>query len=239
MILVDIGNTSIHFGVADKKRIRDFRIDTDKTSLNNIKKIVKTYPDRPIIVCSVVPRVTALFKKLKRKVRIVGRDITVPLASRYNKKQIGQDRLLNAYGARCLYPRSRLIIDFGTATTFDFITAKGEYAGGFIFPGIGLSYKSLSHCALLPDMVGPLSHRLADIPTNTCDSIHKGVREGTALMVNAWVRKYKPWITSGKSLRRGRIVITGGQAPYVLNALDFPFDYEPMLLFKGMLFLAD
>jgi len=239
MILADVGNTSIHFGVVDKKRIRDIRLPAQKASVPAINKIVREFPDRELVICSVVPKITAMFKKLKRKCRIVGRDLSVPIKSLYNKKQLGQDRLLSAFAGRRLYPRARLIIDFGTAITFDFITAKGEYAGGFIFPGIDLSYKALSSCALLPDKIDSLDHRLAKIPTNTCDSIHKGIREGSALTVNAWVKKYKNWISPRSDLSKGKVILTGGQALYVLPYLDFPYIYEPQLLFKGMILAMD
>ena len=238
MILVDIGNTSIHFAVVDKNKIRDFRISTETAGEHVFKKTVRDFPHKKIIVSSVVPSVTARFKKIQRDIVIVGEDMQVPIRSFYNKHQIGQDRLLNAFAAKHFHPKARLVIDFGTAITFDFISSRGAYLGGFISPGITLSYKALSKCALLPKKINRLSHSLPKIPKNTNDSIHKGVREGSALMVSAWVKRYKPWISKKKKLRKENIILTGGQAAYVLDYLDFPFLYEPHLLFKGMIFLV-
>lgn len=237
MILVDIGNTSIHFGAVGKNKIRDFRIPTQTANKKVLTKIVNDYSYREMVVCSVVPSATALLKKIKRGIIVIGKDVHVPIRSLYNKNQIGQDRLLNAFAAKKFYPKARLVIDFGTAITFDFISSRGIYLGGFIAPGITLSYEALSRCALLPKKIIRLSHTPPKIPKNTRDSIHKGVREGSALMVDAWVKKYKLWITKKRKLTKDHIIITGGQAHYMLNYFDFPFVYDPHLLFKGMIFL--
>ena len=236
-LLVDVGNTSIHFGVVDRNKIHDFRILTKAVNSQSLKEIISEFPEREIVVCSVVPSVTALFKGIMKGAVIIGENRKVPITSLYNKIQIGQDRLLNAFAARKFYPKARLVIDFGTATTLDFISCRGKYLGGIISAGITLSYSSLSRCALLPEEIGRLSPHLPKIPGNTSDSIHKGVIEGSALMTCAWVDKYKNWINVKGELQEENVVVTGGQAVYVLKYLKFPFVYEPQLLFKGMLLL--
>ena len=85
-------------------------------------------------------------------VDIIGRDIVVPIKNRYkNPKQVGQDRLVGAYGAMKIYGCPLIVVDLGTAITFDVISPKGEYLGGAIVPGIRLSAESLFlKTALLP-----------------------------------------------------------------------------------------
>jgi type III pantothenate kinase len=240
MILADIGNTSIHFGVEqNNKLIEDFKVSTQNVSKEKIRRVIKRIPHKRTIICSVVPKITSLFKESCKQLIVIGKDVNVPIHCLYNKKQVGQDRLLSVYAAKTLFLDAKLVIDFGTAITFDFISKKGDYLGGFIFPGIKLSYYALSNkCALLPKDIKIDSRVLRKIPRNTQESINKGILEGVSFAINAWVKKYKNWLTKDDSLSKENIVITGGEARLVLKKLDFPYTYEPNLILKGMIFLA-
>jgi len=235
MLLVDIGNTTTHFAVEKEGEIiRDFKVTSHNLTLSRLKNIVSKFSEENIGICSVVPSITTLFKKLKRKVFIVGENITVPMRCIYNKKEVGQDRLVNAFAARNFFPKSRLIIDFGTAITFDFLSSMGDYLGGFIFPGIGLSLKGLSQCALLPKKIKLERKDLSSIiPKNTQESISRGIIEGISLMVEAMVKKYKSFLGKGS-----KVIITGGEAPWLIKEFSFPYVYEPLLIFKGLLILT-
>ncbi len=240
MILIDIGNTTIHFAVEkNSKLVKQFRVPTRTVNAAKIKKIIGSLPAEEIVICSVVPKITSLFRNLKtlKKIAVVGKDINVPIRSLYNKSQIGQDRLLGTFAAKKLFPEVRLVIDFGTAITFDFISGKGDYLGGFIFPGINLLFSSLTACALLPKLIKIYPGRKVKIPKNTPDSINKGIMEGIPLMINAWITEYQSWITKNGSLKQKNIIVTGGQAKPVLKKLNFPYTYEPDLILKGMIFL--
>jgi len=234
MIVVDIGNTSIHWAKVKKEKIKRIsRLDTQRVSLKILKKVLGPYPEEKIIISSVVPSVTRIFKKLKNKIYVVGENLKVPIKCHYDKKRIGMDRLVNAYGAKYLYPKTRLVIDFGTAVTFDFLSKKGDYEGGLILPGLGSSLRVLSSCALLPSTI-TLKHTKTAIPKNTPESINKGIEEGFSAMVNTLVKKYK------KTLRlspQDKIIITGGEASFILPSLSFPYIYEPFLIFKGFIVL--
>ena len=93
-------------------------------------------------------------KYLQISVRIIGKDIHVPMVNKYkNPKQVCQDRLVGAYAARMLYGEPLIVIDLGTAIAFDVVSAKGEYLGGVIVPGLRLSAESLfTKTALLPEI---------------------------------------------------------------------------------------
>ncbi|UCG35262.1 MAG: type III pantothenate kinase [Candidatus Omnitrophota bacterium] len=235
MIVVDIGNSSIHWAKLAKGKIkRVCRLDTKGVRLNLLKKVFGPYSKEKMIISSVVPSVTKIFKKLKNKTYVVGKDLKTPIQCRYDKKHVGMDRLVNAYASRCLYPGTRLIIDFGTAVTIDFLSKKGAYEGGLILPGLGSSLRVLSSCALLPSTI-TLKHTKKVIPKNTAQSINKGIEEGFSAMINTLVKKYQKAL--GLSPKE-RIIITGGEASFILPCLSFPYIYEPFLIFKGLVALG-
>ena len=154
MIVVDIGNTSIHWAKVEKGRIKEIsRLNTTGLTLNALRGALKPDSGEKIIISSVVPAVTKIFKKLNANTIVVGKELKVPIKCLYDKKHIGMDRLVNAYAAQSLYPGTRLIIDFGTAVTFDFLSKNGTYEGGLILPGLGSSLQVLSSCALLPSTI--------------------------------------------------------------------------------------
>jgi type III pantothenate kinase len=142
--------------------------------------------------------------------------------------------LVGAYAAKTLYPESRIIIDFGTAITFDFLSKRGDYQGGFILPGIGSTLRVLSSCALLPDKI-ILRKSKTLIPKDTRESINRGIAEGFSVMLNALVKKYKRIL---KLSAKDKVVITGGDAKFILPKIEFSYQYEPFLVIKGMVILA-
>src|SRR6185503_4775114 len=111
------------------------------------------------VICSVVPKYLKIGEsEIKRRYGkspvVIGRQISVPIKNNYrNKSQVGQDRLVGAYAAERLYGAPAIIVDFGTAITFDVVSAHGDYDGGIIVPGIRLSAESLFRkTALLPEV---------------------------------------------------------------------------------------
>ena len=228
MIFVDIGNTTVYFSIRKSGReVKNFRIPTYKLNRKRLKGILERFSSSKIIICSVVPNLTKLFKKVgkTKEVIVIGEDVKVPISSLYNPKEVGSDRLLCAFAAKKIFSRAKL----------DFISSKGEYLGGFIFPGIESAYKSLSGCALLGKRVKvDLKVLKRKIPKTTSQSINKGIIEGFALLINSWVEKYRRWIAKSGRLSKDNIIITGGGAKFLLKKLNFPYIYEPHLIFKGM-----
>jgi len=236
MILVDIGNTTIHFGIdRENKIIKDFRIYNKEFNIKYLKKILNKYPRDEIIICSVAPTYTKIFKLTKRKIYIIGKDIKVPIKCFYNYNQIGQDRLVNSLAAKILYPETHIIIDFGTAITIDFLSKRGDYLGGFILPGINLYLQSLSQCQLLPSKIKLIKTK-SIIPKNTTSSISKGLVEGFSLMINAFIKKYKNLVFKKYNMKP-KIIITGGESTLLKKRLDFDYIYEPLLTLKGLVLI--
>ena len=144
------------------------------------------------------------------------------------------DRLIGAFAARNIYPNARLVIDFGTATTLDFLSKAGNYLGGLILPGIGSTLGVLSSCAMLPKNI-KLTASKKVIPTDTIASITKGITEGFSLMTNSLVKKYRKTL---KFKPKETIVLTGGHAAIIKPFLDFPCQNEPLLVLKGLAMLG-
>jgi type III pantothenate kinase len=160
LLAIDIGNTTIGFAVIHKAgRIKSVVIIDTDAKVNKIKavvaRILKAHIISRAVICSVVPKASKKLEGILKKtvlVDVIGRDIMVPIKNRYkNPKQVGQDRLVGAYGAMKIYGCPLIVVDLGTAITFDVISSKGEYLGGAIVPGLRLSAESLFlKTALLP-----------------------------------------------------------------------------------------
>lgn len=232
MIAVDIGNTNLHFAWFKKEKItKTLALPVSRAAKPAIQKILSKYPNENILICSVVPKITGFFKSLKnQKVYIAGKDIKVPIRYTYNEKEIGMDRLVGAFAAKTFFPKTRIVLDFGTAITLDFLSKQGIYQGGIILPGIGSTLKSFAGCAMLPKRV-KFKKTKKIIPCNTKDSINKGIEEGFSSMINSLVKKY---IKRLKISIKEKIVITGGEARLIMPKLNIPCQYEPFLVLKGL-----
>jgi type III pantothenate kinase len=236
MIVTDIGNTSLQFGWFRKQKLlRITTLSSATVTKHQIQRLLSKHPGETLLICSVVPKITKLFKGLNNPVYVVGKDIKVPLKCFYDKKKVGMDRLVAAFACKKLYPKARLVLDFGSAITLDFLSKKGDYQGGIILPGIGSTQKALSNCALLPKKISFKKTKKL-IPTNTKDSINKGLEEGFSAMVNSLVEKYKKQL---KISNKEKVVITGGEAVVVIPKLNFPYKYEPFLVLKGLNILTE
>lgn len=162
IVALDIGNTSAFFAEVSNGKIgKTFRIKTQNARptsiMGDLRKRFDLKRIRAVVIASVVPRLgrslrRALPGALGVKTLLIGKDLQVPIVNRYrNPKQVGVDRLVNAYAAYQTRRGPAVIIDFGTAITFDAISAKGEYLGGVIAPGIEISLEALfERTALLP-----------------------------------------------------------------------------------------
>lgn len=159
LLAVDIGNTNVTLGLFKSNRLlKHYTFLTNQKDYRGfLKKIILNNPIDGVIICSVVPGATKrLEKDLKplslKKPLIIGKDLIVPIKNLYRKPaQVGQDRLVNAYAGINLFKAPLIVIDFGTAITFDVISKNKEYLGGMILPGLNLSLDALAQkTALLP-----------------------------------------------------------------------------------------
>ncbi len=239
LLACDIGNSHISVGVFKGQALEDhFSIVTEK------KATAADYSDRfkakiagdlkieKLVVASVVPEITkhvasALESILNVSVRILTND-DIPVKNKYAKPEtVGTDRLLNAYGVANFYEAPFIIIDFGTATTFDVVSQKSEYLGGAIVPGVETSLSALYGKASKLEAV-ELKKPSEHIGHTTEESIRSGVVIGTAGLVDKMVEEIESEL--GKSTR----VATGGLAELIIPYSEKVNIIEQHLTLKAM-----
>lgn len=247
ILCVDIGNTETTFGLFENYELKNvLRIETkpretaDEVAmdLKGLLSLVQVPFSAISGVCisSVVPSVTKAYTDMFRKyfegVRVVnvGPGVKTGIPLHYeNAREIGADRIANSVGCVSYYGKPAIVVDFGTATTFDVISEKGEYLGGLIFPGIMISANALfSRAARLSQVELKAPSRL--IGKNTAESIQSGIIFGTAAMVDGLVKKIKNEI-SGLPV----VVATGGLLYLVKNICAEIDIYDPNLTLFGLL----
>jgi len=224
----DIGNTLTKICLINLnfKIIKSFSIKTNKlnkTKYQNIffNKILKYKVNKKILFSSVVPLIYKLIKKnlSKKKYKIFelkNLKISKIVTLNVNKiNQVGSDRIANAIGAYEYYKNNCLVIDFGTATTFDIISKKGIYEGGVIAPGVNLSIMNLNKfTASLPIL--KLRSNAKSYGRNTKDALNAGFIWGYQGLINNIIKK----ITLTRKTNY-KIILTGGYASlfkkYLIN----------------------
>jgi type III pantothenate kinase len=237
LLAIDIGNTSITFGIfRGNKLARIFRISSKNPC--NVSFLKKMKGIDAAIICSVVPKLTPVIAKAIKQVSgvapvIVGRDIKLPIKNNYkNPKQVGQDRLVDAIAAREIYGTPVIIVDSGTAITFDYISKKGEYEGGLIVPGIDISLKALyERTALLPDVKLRDDKGLTLIAKDTVNSIKSGLLNGFGSMNDGVISRIKAKHGNGKGIR---VIGTGGYIGLIKKYSSSINVIDEFLTLKGL-----
>ncbi|MEA3489675.1 MAG: type III pantothenate kinase [Candidatus Omnitrophota bacterium] len=244
-LLIDIGNTNTSLAVVKggkvRKRyfIRTARKQVEQKSLRRLFGPVLSMIEEVVIV-SVVPKFLPIIKRNIRAVvpdvpvYVVGRDIKVPMRIRYKKPgEVGQDRLVTSFSAYRLFGSQVLVVDFGTAVTFDLVNNKGDYEGGLIFPGLRLGLESLvRNTALLPRVRIRSTKGL--IGRDTRSSMNKGIILGYAALCDGIIRMFRE--KYGKKLK---VIATGGDAGLIKKYSSQIKAVYPDLLFEGLYLLSE
>jgi len=246
MILVlDVGNTNIVLGVfKEKKIIRSWRISTDRGKTADEYGIqirvlfdysnIRHEDIEAVVISSVVPPVTPALEEMSvryfgMKPLVVGPGVKTAMPIRYdNPKEVGADRIVNAIAAYELYGGPLIVVDFGTATTFDAISKAGEYIGGAIAPGIGISTEALyTRAAKLPriELVKPKTV----IGKNTVTSMQSGIIYGFVGQTDGIVTRMKKEM-GGKAF----VVATGGLAELISAESGVIDKVNPNLTLEGL-----
>jgi len=230
MWIIDIGNTSLMVCTPLKAGGYKSHKYAESEIPNIIQKIAKSRGKslKIVLVCSVVPIMCAkLIKGLKRyknvKIIRIGYEIPLGIKSRYkNHSKLGVDRQVNAYGALKIDKPPFLIFDFGTATTVDYISAKGVIEGGMILPGVESSLDLMHEkTALLPSL--RLKKSLAIVGRDTQSCMLSGVLNGYGVMVNGLTDLFRK--KYGKKIKT---IGTGGLVD-ILSGYCKPFNYKDKL----------
>ena len=236
ILAIDIGNTATHVGIFEQRRLASqFSIATRQLkALAKTRKLHLTRASQ-ILICSVVPRMTTVLTRALRPltpspIRLIGRDLKVPLKNHYTyPKQVGQDRLVGAYAAWTRFKQDCIVADFGTAITIDLVTKNGAYLGGIIAPGLDISLEALAtRTALLPKVALKAPPEL--LGRETVNSIRAGVLFGCAALCDGLVgqlkRRYAP---------KAVVVATGGASRLVCRYTRQIDHLRPNLVLEGLL----
>jgi len=239
-LIADSGHTTVHFGICTATRLLcRFRVPSRPTGALAAAKgelaagIAAHGPLAGALVSSVVPRLNGTLARICRDAGVAAVFLTheTPSGIRlaYPRPwEIGADRIANAVAARELHGAPAIVVDVGTALTFDCISARGEYLGGIIAPGPRLSCAALAgHTGLLP-LVEPAAPP-GVIGRSTVQAIRSGVVLGTRLLIRGLVKELRRPLGG-----RPALIFTGGQFGLVARGWAHHGLVEPFLTLHGL-----
>ena len=249
LLCIDIGNTNIVLGVTDQDKILDhWRIRTEKEvtadelgvfvcNLFRSSKIGMNDITDIIISCVVPPLLNTVEDFSNRYFNIspmvVGPELETGMPIHYdNPKEVGADRIVNAVAAYEKYRTGLIIVDFGTATTFDYVSREGAYIGGAIAPGVTISCEALFQKASKLPRVEIFARPKSVIARDTISSMNVGIVYGYAGLVDGIVNRMK------KEVKDELIVIaTGGLAPLISEEAEVIDHVEEFLTLEGLMII--
>lgn len=250
LLVTDIGNTNIVFGgIADGKIVFQSRIATDRQKSSDqyamtfLKLMKLNQVDRTeildCIISSVVPPVlnsvrTGLQKILNLKPMVVGPGMKTGLNIRVdNPAQVGSDRIVAAVGALLKYDAPFILMDLGTATTFEVVGRGNQYLGGCIIPGVRTALDGLiSHSAQLTGVSLEIPPQV--IGRNTKECLQSGVLIGAAAMIDGMICRIEEELGE-----QATVLATGGIAPLVVPLCRRQILLEENLILSGLAFLYE
>ncbi len=246
LLAIDVGNTNVVFAVFDGEKIAgQWRISSDSRRTSDeygvwLLQVMERAGLDPkkingAVVASVVPQTLFDLRMLAKnyfgaELLIIGAPGTnCGIAAKIdNPREVGADRLVNAYAAWQRYKQALIVVDFGTATTFDVVSGAGEYVGGVIAPGVNLSLETLHKAAAKLPNVGIIPPEKA-IGTNTVGAMQSGIYYGYAGLIEG--------ITSRIKAEYGapmKVIATGGLASLYAKACSAIEHLEPDLTIWGL-----
>ena len=245
ILIGDIGNTNtkiclIEFRTFKIKKIIYFN-SSNISSHNFLRKTFKTIIKNNTIskialFSSVVPKYQLILEKFMKKVyKIKLREIKEKKIKKIikinikNKNQVGSDRIANAVGVYKRYKSNCIVLDFGTATTFDVVMKNGTYNGGIIAPGVNLSLNSLVSSA---DQISPflLKKQRKIVGKNTIEALRSGFYWGYSGLINNIISKIEK-----ETRRKYKIIFTGGYADLFKTSINRSFKIDKNITIKGII----
>jgi len=244
-LIGDIGNTITKISLVEiktSKIIKTTYLNSNKIPINiylrnSLKKIIKNnFVNKAALFSSVVPKYELIIKKLlwqKYKIKLIEikkknikKIIKINIK---NKNQVGSDRIANAVGAFKKYKSNCIVLDFGTATTFDVVTKNGIYNGGIIAPGVNLSIKSLTRSAdQIP--IFSIKKQKKIIGKNTIEALRSGFYWGYSGLINNIILKIEK-----ETKKKYKIIFTGGFANLFKTSIIRPFVVDRNITIKGII----
>ena len=245
ILTIDIGNTNIVIGIfKGEELIKHWRFSTSKKKTSDeygikVRSLLRTEgiekeDFRGAVISSVVPSVTESFSMAIRdyldiEPMVVGPGIKTGLPIKTdNPREVGSDRIVNAVAAYRKHKSALIIVDFGTATTFDYVNEKGEYTGGAIAPGLEISAEALSQrTAKLPRVEIGKPKKI--IGKNTFESMQAGLFYGFLSMTNGIIEKIKK-----EAGGTPKVIATGGIAKIIAVETELINEVDEFLILEGL-----
>jgi type III pantothenate kinase len=248
LLTADIGNSHTTVGLLDAGRVlHHWRVATDERRTADewgvlLRALLASSGFdgrlRGVAVCSTVPAVLHEWRQMMDDYHPDVPHVVVEPGVRTgvpvlmdNPREVGSDRIVNALAAAHLYDGPTIVVDFGTATTFDVVSARGEYVGGAISPGIEISLEALGRRGAQLRKVELLRPRSV-IAKNTVEALQSGVLYGFAAQVDGMVARMRAEMRLGAS--ELHVVATGGLAPVVVAECASITDHQPWLTLLGL-----
>ena len=249
LLVIDIGNTNVSLGIFDYRNehgalSQHWRTSTHREQTSDEVALMLTalfeHAGRNasevthVIISSVVPPLLPIWERVSTKLfdrppLIVGPGIRTGMPVRYeNPREVGADRIVNALAAYEMLGGPVIVVDFGTATTFDCISREGEYLGGAIFPGIHTSMEALFERASMLHRV-EIARPKSVIGKTTTGALQSGLLFGYAGVVDAMVERIR-----GELGGDAQVVATGGLAHLVGRESSAIERVEPFLTLEGL-----
>jgi len=249
-LLIDISNSFTKLAFATRRRILDpVRIPTDKFTSATLGRFVRRHSPRRVrpgadkidnifVVCSVVPRKNGVVRKAARGNRILWLTSQVQLGVGIdypNPKKIGADRLANAAAVAAIYGCPAIVVDFGTAVTFDIVSAQRKYIGGVIAPGLESMTNFLyQRTALLPKL--SLQEPRSVVGRSTIEAMRSGAVIGYRGLVREIIARIK---TERFPRKQVHVIATGGYADLIAARLHEVDAVHPNLTLEGLRIIAN
>ena len=238
-LIADIGNTHSKFALYNYKSQKIYNLKTFQTnSIHKNKKffsLIKKNKIKYFVATSVVPNVYKAIKKILRNnqikcFEILDKKFYNPIKINIRKpKQVGSDRIANVIAANYLYKTNCVIVDFGTATTFDILDNDGVYQGGLITPGIRLSLITLNSLTALLPLI-KLKKTSQIIGKDTVSAMNSGIYWGYVSMMNGILDKI---ISSTK--KKYKVILTGGLSSIFYNSLKYKSIVDRNITLRGVI----
>jgi type III pantothenate kinase len=238
-LLIDISNSFTKIAFATRRRIsKPIRIATANLSVGTLQRFARRRKIDMFVVCSVVPKKNSIVRKVAKRSKIlwltsqteVGVGIDYP-----NPKTIGADRLANAAAVAAIYGCPAIVVDFGTAVTFDIVSPQRKYIGGVIAPGLESMTNFLyQRTALLPKL--SLKEPRSAVGKSTIEAMRSGAVVGYRGLVREIIARIKAERFPRKKVH---VVATGGYADLIGARLREIDAVHPNLTLEGLRIVAN
>jgi type III pantothenate kinase len=241
LLAVDVGNTQTVFGLFDGDRLSEqFRVGTDRSHTGDeLAVMLRAFVDLAaldgIVLCSSVPQLVHEYETFsgrwaKVTLLVLGPGVPTGMAIRYDDpREVGPDRIANAVAARERHGAPAVVVDFGTSTNFDVVSAAGEFAGGVLAPGIEVSMDALfARAARLPKVPFEAPERV--ISQTTTAALQSGLVYGFAGQVDAIVDRIRAELEAPEA----PVVATGGLAQLIAPHTRTIEHVDPWLTLEGL-----